>query len=100
MVGSVMDGEDIVQDTLARAYYELSALKQLPALRAWLFRIAHNRALDYLRRYDERMREPLDAALDVAADTAFNPEDTLIRDEELHATLSRFLELAPGSSLQ
>src|SRR5262245_13064973 len=89
MVGSVMDGEDIVQDALARAYYELSALKQLPALRAWLFRIAHNRALDYLRRYDHRMREPLDAALDVAADTA---EDNLIRDEELHATLSRFLE--------
>ena len=37
MVGSVMDGEDIVQDALARAYYELSALKQLPALRAWAF---------------------------------------------------------------
>lgn len=96
MVGSVMDGEDIVQDALARAYYELSALKQLPALRAWLFRIAHNRALDYLRRYDHRMREPLDAALDVAADTALNPEDNLIRDEELHATLSRFLELPPA----
>ena len=30
MVGSVMDGEDIVQEALARAYYELSALKQPP----------------------------------------------------------------------
>lgn len=36
MVGSVIDGEDVVQDTLARGYYELSALKEplgLPSLR-------------------------------------------------------------------
>jgi RNA polymerase sigma factor (sigma-70 family) len=93
MTGSVMDGEDIVQDVLARAFFELSALKQLPAMRAWLFRIAHNRALDYLRRYEQRMREPLDAVVDRAADTVPDPEDALIRDEALHATLSRFLEL-------
>src|SRR6266851_6864238 len=61
MVGSVVDGEDVVQDTLARAYYELSALREPPALRAWLFRIAHNRALDHMRRYERRMSEPLDA---------------------------------------
>ena len=60
MVGSVIDGEDVVQDTLARAYYELSGLKAAPALRAWLFRIAHNRALDCLRRHERRMSEPLD----------------------------------------
>ena len=70
MTGSIADGEDIVQDTLARAYYELSGLKELPALRSWLFRIAHNRALDYLKRYgpakveevrvvDEDVRFPL-----------------------------------------
>jgi DNA-directed RNA polymerase specialized sigma24 family protein len=33
MTGSIADGEDVVQDTLARAYYELSELKELPALR-------------------------------------------------------------------
>src|SRR5262252_3831711 len=68
MTGSVADGEDIVQDTLARAYYELAELKELPALRPWLFRIAHNRSLDYLRRYERRMSEPLEAAVDFAAD--------------------------------
>jgi RNA polymerase sigma-70 factor (ECF subfamily) len=41
MTGSIADGEDVVQDTLARAYYELSELKELPAMRSWLFRIAH-----------------------------------------------------------
>jgi RNA polymerase sigma-70 factor (ECF subfamily) len=94
MTGSVFDGEDIVQDTLARAYYELSALKQLPALRSWLFRIAHNRALDFLRRYDRRMREPFEG-LEPVAGVDSDPEDALIREEALFATLTRFLELPP-----
>src|SRR5262247_3110792 len=66
MTGSVADGEDIVQETLARAYYALAEVETLPALRPWLFQIAHNRALDYLRRYDRRMGQPLEAAGDAA----------------------------------
>src|SRR5262250_2251707 len=73
MTGSIADGEDVVQDTLARAYYELSELKELPAMRSWLFRIAHNRAIDYLRRYERRMTEPIDDAFDLADDDA-SPE--------------------------
>src|ERR1700720_5053235 len=96
MVGSVIDGEDVVQDTLARGYYELSALKEPPALRAWLFRIAHNRALDYLRRYDRRMSEPLDDAFDIADNNALNPEDALAHDQAVRAAVSRFLELVPA----
>ena len=33
MTGSIAEGEDVVQDTLARAYYELPELKELPPLR-------------------------------------------------------------------
>jgi RNA polymerase sigma factor (sigma-70 family) len=90
MVGSLADGEDIVQDTLATAYYELSSLNELPALRSWLFRIAHNRALDHLRRYDRRMREPLE---DVAASEGDGADDALAREQSVRAALSRFLEL-------
>jgi RNA polymerase sigma-70 factor (ECF subfamily) len=59
------------------------------------FRIAHNRALDYLRRYERRMSEPLDAALELAADETFEPDNAVARDEAVRAALSRFLELAP-----
>ena len=38
LTGSVIEGEDIVQDTLAHAYYELPELKEFPAMRSWLFR--------------------------------------------------------------
>jgi RNA polymerase sigma factor (sigma-70 family) len=95
MNGSIADGEDIVQDTLARAYYELSELKELPALRSWLFRIAHNRALDYLRSKQVRISEPLEVAVDSAADNEFEPDSQFARDEAVHAALSRFVELAP-----
>jgi RNA polymerase sigma factor (sigma-70 family) len=93
MTGSVTDGEDVVQDTLASAYYALSEMEEIPALRPWLFRIAHNRALDLLRRYDRRMGEPL--ADDIAAADAVDPDDALARDEALRAALGRFGKLPP-----
>ncbi len=96
MTGSVADGEDVVQETLARAYYELSALKEPPALRSWLFRIAHNRALDYLRRYDRRMGESLDGAShQSAADDATDPDALLAREQAVTTAVSRFVELVP-----
>ena len=41
--------EDVVQDVLLRAYRALRADSRPMALRAWLYRIAHNRCLDELR---------------------------------------------------
>ncbi len=95
MTGSIADGEDVVQDTLARAYYELAELKEQPALRPWLFRIAHNRALDVLRRHDRRMREPLELVMDHAADADLDPENAEARGEAVRLAVSRFLEIAP-----
>ena len=96
MTGSIADGEDVVQDTLARAYYELPELKELPAMRSWLFRIAHNRALDYLRRYERRMEEPLEVAADIAADDVAEPDIALWRQEAVRGAISQFLELVPA----
>jgi RNA polymerase sigma-70 factor (ECF subfamily) len=54
ITGSVVDGEDVVQETLARAFYAISMASELPALRPWLFRVAHNTAVDFVRRYERR----------------------------------------------
>ncbi len=93
MTGSIADGEDVVQDTLARAYYALADLDEVPPLRPWLFRVAHNRAIDLNRRYDRRNREIDDVS---AVDPALDPEDTLARAEALHTAVSRFVALAPA----
>jgi len=50
MTGSVMDGEDIVQDALFLAYRKLETFDDSRALTPWLFQIAHNRCIDFLRR--------------------------------------------------
>ena len=96
MAGSASDGEDIVQDTLARAYYELSQLEALPPLRPWLFRIAHNRAIDHWRYEAHRRAEPLEAAGEVADDAAREPDNMLARQQATRAALACFLELAPA----
>lgn len=96
MTGSVADGEDVVQDTLARAYYELSEFRELPPLRPWLFRIAHNRAIDHLRRDAYRASEPLDAAQEIADDRGREPDNALARSQAVNAAISCFLDLAPA----
>src|SRR3981189_2150878 len=50
MTGSVMDGEDVVQDALFEAYRKLDQYDDSRPLSPWLFRIAHNRCIDFLRR--------------------------------------------------
>src|SRR6266481_4216772 len=50
MTGSVMDGEDVVQAALFEAYRKLDQYDDSRPLSPWLFRIAHNRCIDFLRR--------------------------------------------------
>ena len=50
MTGSVMDGEDVVQEALFEAYRKLDKFDESRPLKPWLFRIAHNRSIDFLRR--------------------------------------------------
>ena len=50
MTGSVMDGEDVVQEALFEAYRKLDKFDESRPLKPWLFRIAHNRCIDLLRR--------------------------------------------------
>src|SRR3984893_17253820 len=50
MTGSVMDGEDVVQEALFEAYRKLDKYDESRPLAPWLFKIAHNRCIDFLRR--------------------------------------------------
>ncbi len=49
-VGVRSDAEDALQDVFIRAYGALRADERPVALRAWLYRVAHNRCIDTLRR--------------------------------------------------
>jgi RNA polymerase sigma factor (sigma-70 family) len=87
LTGSVIEGEDIVQEALAKGFYALSLQSEMPALRPWLFRIAHNAALDHLKSHGRRLTEPRDDLESIAGyDDA--PDPIVVR-----AALARFLTL-------
>jgi RNA polymerase sigma-70 factor (ECF subfamily) len=50
MTGSVIDGDDVVQQALVNAVEADVKPQTILHLEAWLIRIAHNAALDFLRR--------------------------------------------------
>ena len=50
MTGSVVDGEDVVQDAMLKATTARESVGPLDNPEGWLFRVAHNAALDFLRR--------------------------------------------------
>ncbi len=90
MIGSTVDAEDVVQDTLVKAHDSLALLNSRSNVRGWLFRIAHNKAIDQLRR---DANEPLEL-LDEYPMT--DEPDQPLEEKELAAlALSVFLKLAP-----
>jgi RNA polymerase sigma factor (sigma-70 family) len=93
LMGSVIDGEDAVQDALARAFVSLNELEEAPAVRPWLFRIAHNRALDLMRSRAIRAAAPIEAAYEVADPESPDPVEALMRREAVETAVSRFVEL-------
>ena len=91
MTGSIFDGEDVVQETLAKAYYALGQMVQPPNLRPWLFRIAHNTAMDFIKRYERQHVEPVADVPDRA-----QPEESGVDPALVEAALTVFAELPPA----
>ncbi|KFU76767.1 RNA polymerase, sigma subunit, ECF family [Amycolatopsis lurida] len=64
MVGSYDDAEDLVQETFLRAWRGREGFEGRSSFRAWLYRIATNTCLDFLRR-NKRVPRPYDPLPDV-----------------------------------
>ncbi len=70
MTGSVMDGEDVVQEALFEAYRKLDQFDQSRPMKPWLFRIAHNRCIDLLRHRGVRDQAEVAGAVPEATEPA------------------------------
>ena len=68
MVGSVIDGEDVLQDALIKAVEAHASAGPVGNPEGWLFRIAHNTALDFLRRRSRLEALRSDAEMDMIVD--------------------------------
>jgi RNA polymerase sigma factor (sigma-70 family) len=66
MTGSAVNGEDVLQDTLVKALQARAERAEVDNLEGWLFRIAHNASLDFLRDRSRKTIVPLTEDLEAA----------------------------------
>ena len=74
LAGLHPDAEDVLQDVFVRAYAGLRAHGRELSLRPWLYRIAHNRCVDELRRPMPPVLETLELAPSLAGDPVVQSE--------------------------
>ena len=94
MLGSVVDGEDAVQETLATAYYKLPTLRETPderRYRAWVFRIGHNKCIDILRR----RRFECDEEIPERTNGRGGAKDRVTESQTVRLALTQWIDLLP-----
>ena len=82
--GSRQDAEDALQDVFLRAYSSLRVSDHPISLRAWLYRVAHNRCIDHLRK-------PVPPAIDLF-ETSRRPLHDPTVEAERREDLRRLIE--------
>jgi RNA polymerase sigma factor, sigma-70 family len=91
MVGSVLDGEDVVQEAITRAVGALDRAPPEGDAAPWLFRITHNAAIDFLRS-----RERVSAERDVVDDDMVSEAHDAGSRMATRAAMSVFMRLPPS----
>jgi RNA polymerase sigma-70 factor (ECF subfamily) len=89
MVGSVIDGEDVLQDALIKAVEAFPSAGPIGNPAGWLFRIAHNTALDFLRGRGRREAFRASEEVEMMAD----PVDPILNRQIAATSLRTFMRL-------
>jgi RNA polymerase sigma-70 factor (ECF subfamily) len=99
MLGSSQDSEDLVQETLLRAWRALERFEPRAQFQTWLYRIATNACLDELERRPRRP-ELIDPFPDRAADDTeapvYDPAARYAIREGMELALVRAIQQLPG----
>ena len=94
---TVNEAEDVIHDSFIRLFDHLATKKSDPNLRGWLFRVAHNLAMDIFREA-RRIEQPAPDGVnlqDFMIDPSFSPEERAIKNEEIHRVMSALGRLPP-----
>jgi RNA polymerase sigma-70 factor (ECF subfamily) len=97
MTGNEQDAEDIVQETLLRAYRRLDKFDERATFRTWLYRIAVNCSLDLVRLRKRRsefagpVNPDMDDPLDSVPATAPTP-DRMAMSEQARSRIAVALD--------
>jgi RNA polymerase sigma-70 factor (ECF subfamily) len=91
------EAEDVIHDCFVLLFDHLAAKGEDENLRGWIFRVAHNRAMDLFRE-GRRIQQAGAEGTDLLAaviDTSFSPEERAIRSEELRRLRIALCRLTP-----
>ncbi len=93
-IGDKMEAEDITQQVFLNAIKAISSFKWKGVpFSAWLFRIAHNQVVDYLRKKTKRASVPLEESLVVGGD---DPHEIFERKLDIERLASAVKKLTPA----
>src|SRR6202161_2566840 len=93
ILGSLQDAEDLLQETLLGAWRGLERFEGRSSLRAWLYTIATNRCLNWLR---DGRRRPQPVAAGVGAGVAENFAEISWLEPYPDRLLESVIDSAPG----
>jgi RNA polymerase sigma-70 factor, ECF subfamily len=88
--GDAEEAEDLTADVFARVYEKIDAFQPQGApLSAWVFRIAHNRLIDAIRRRPRQIHVTLDEAPELAAGPVFSGVEQSVALDQIKVGLAR-----------
>lgn len=94
---ALSEAEDVIHDCFIRLFDHLARKEHNQNLRGWLFRVAHNLAMDQFR--EDRRIQHTDAdgvdLLELIVDSSLSPEERAIRSEEIRRLRSALDRLTP-----
>jgi RNA polymerase sigma-70 factor, ECF subfamily len=83
IVGNVADAQDLTQETFIKALQRGEQLKDLEKANHWLSRIAHNTAIDFLRRHGRVNFTEIDSLVEpLTVPAERSPESLVLRGEK------------------
>lgn len=95
------DAEDLTMETFAKAFNSLSQYKPVYAFSTWLFRIAINNSIDFVRKKQSRPQtlDPLtdnqDSDIHAIESTSLSPEEAMIKDQKASVVQKLVTSLKP-----
>jgi RNA polymerase sigma-70 factor (ECF subfamily) len=92
MAGSPDEGEDLLQEIFLQAYRKLGSFKGEAALGTWLYRLALNHCLDFVRSRQVKTRKLTDTLDDERRFEPAAPRETSIQRINLGRAIARLPE--------
>ena len=83
MVNNKSDAEDLTAEAFDRAFRNLHQYDPKYAFSTWLFSIASNHSIDFLRKHKSKQANESQVAEDTIQSTELNPEEVLISQQQI-----------------